>query len=90
MEKLGFSETAIQQIKNSEHYIKTFNESPEIQKTTLTILFYNILMYKPNPVPTEIRIGLNAANTALAWLDDMTTTVLPFLAVNADVFFDKA
>lgn len=87
MEKQGFSETSIRKFKESEQYITTFNDTPEVQKTMLTMYFYNLLMYRPEPIPTNIRIGLNAANSAQAWLEDMITVVLPFIRVNEDKFY---
>ena len=87
MTRLGFREDSVNQVKRSTQYINACAEAPEMQKTILTMLFYNLLMYKPNPIPTNIRIALNAANTASAWLDDMATAVLPFMQANEDTFF---
>lgn len=87
MERQGFSEKAIKHLKESENFIKSYSEAAAIQKTMLTMYFYNLLMYQKSPVPTNIRIGLNAATEAQAWVEDMITIVLPFIRANEETFY---
>lgn len=87
MERQGFSENSIKSFKESEAYVKSYSDAPEIQKTVLTMYFFNLLMYKKEPIPVNIRIGLNAATEYQAWLDDMITIVLPFIRANEEVFY---
>lgn len=87
MEKQGFSEKSITTIKQSQHYTDAYDKGPDVQRTMLTMLFFNLTMYKEHPIPRNVRIGLNVATDSMAWLDDIVTVVLPFLRVNEDVFF---
>lgn len=87
MEKQGFSEKSINTIKSSSYYIDAYDKGQDVQRTMLTMLFFNLTMYQKEPIPRNIRIGMNVANTAPAWFDDINTVVLPFLRVNETVFF---
>lgn len=87
MVKLGFKEEAINHFKSSPQFATAYNSSAPVQRTMLIMYFYNLIMYKPEPVPKNIRIGLNAATESLAWYEDMSTIVLPFIQVNQDIFY---
>ena len=87
MVKLGFKEEAINHFKSSQHYITSYNSSAPVKRTMLIMYFYNLMMYKSEPIPKNIRIALNAATGSLVWYEDMATIVLPFLQVNQDIFY---
>lgn len=87
MKRIGFSDEAITKVSTSEGFTLVYNEPVEFQKTGLTMVFYKLMMYQEHPIPTNIRIALNAANTAASWLEDMLTAVLPFLKANESTFF---
>ena len=87
MVKLGFSKKAIEHFKNSSQYANAYNSSAPVQRTMLIMYFYNLIMYKEEPIPHNIRIGLNAATESLAWFEDISGIVLPFILVNESVFY---
>jgi len=87
MVKLGFSEKSVEHFKNSKQYIVAFNDQLPVQRTMLIMYFYNLIMYKEEPIPNNIRIALNAATESLAWYEDMMTIVLPFIRVNEAIFY---
>ncbi len=87
MVKLGFSEKAIEHFKTSKQYVMSYDDQPSVQRTMLIMYFYNLIMYKQEPVPNNIRIALNAATESLAWYEDMATIVLPFIQANEAVFY---
>ena len=87
MEKQGFSIKSVEIVKGSQQYIDAYDKGPDIQRTMLTMLLFNLMMYKEHPIPRNVRIGLNVATDSLAWLDDIVTIVLPFLKANEETFF---
>lgn len=87
MEKQGFSEKSISTVKSSSHYIEAYDKGQDVQRTMLTMLFFNLTMYQQEPIPRNIRIAMNVATSAPAWFDDINTVVLPFLRANETVFF---
>lgn len=87
MVKLGFSEKAVQHFKTSKQYVIAYDDSPPVQRTMLIMYFYNLIMYKEEPIPNNIRVALNVATESLAWYEDMMTIVLPFILVNEETFY---
>jgi len=87
MVRLGFSEKAIEHFKSSPQYTTCYESSAPVQRTMLIMYFFNLIMYKEEPIPNNIRIGLNAATESLNWYEDMATIVLPFILVNQETFY---
>ncbi len=87
MVTIGFSEKAIEHFKTSEQYVTAYNSSAPVQRTMLIMYFYNLMMYKEEPIPRNVRIALNAATASLPWYEDVVTIILPFLRVNENVFY---
>lgn len=89
VKRLGFKDSSIAKIEHADAMRSAENRPPELQKTILTMMFYNLLMYTGNRIPQNIRLALNISPTPLGWLHDMTSTVLPFMLANEDVFFPE-
>ena len=87
MRNLEFNESSIELIKRDPRFIEAYSKENVLQKTMLTMVFYNVLMNGNSVVPSQIRLGLNIATSVEGWLEDMKLVVLPFLKVNEDVFF---
>lgn len=87
MEKHGFSEKSISTIKHAPYFTDAYDKGQDVQRTMLTMLLFNMLMYKQEPVPRNIRIALSVATTSIAWFDDVNTVILPFMKANEAVFF---
>lgn len=87
MKRLGFTDTSIETLRTNQKFINAYNKEAGLQRTMLTMLFFDILMFQPKPVPTNIRIALNVATDPVVWLGDMRGTVLPFMRVNEGEFF---
>lgn len=87
VKKLEIKESGIQTIQNNKIFIEAYNQHYGLQRTMLTTLFFKILMSASFNVPPQIRIALNSANTTLSWLEDIKLVILPFIAVNQDLFF---
>lgn len=88
MVKIGFSEEAINHFKSSQQFATCYNSPAQVQRTMLIMYFYNLIMYKEEPIPNNIRIGLNAATESLHWFEDIATIVLPFIFANQDRFYN--
>lgn len=87
MTKVGISAASVDRFKQDPNYINSTGKHPNIQRTLLTVALYDLLISQPKPVPTNIRVALNAANDNLYWYEDMLTILLPFIQVNEDKFF---
>lgn len=88
MKKLGFRQTSIEAIESNKQFIEATDKEPGLQRTMLTMLFFDYLViHQTKPVPSHIRVALNVAANPEFWLDDMITTVLPFMRANESDFF---
>lgn len=86
MEKMGFSVEHVNKLKDDKRFYDCYDKNPSIQRTVLTMIFYDLIMYTGKTIPVEIRISMNAAKEPSVWLEDITTSVLPFILVNAEDF----
>lgn len=87
MERLGFKQSSTDLIKNNIKFIDALDKESNLQRTMLTMQFFDVLLLQPKQVPKNIRIALNVATNPLHWLEDMTSTVLPFMRRNEEDFF---
>jgi len=84
---LEFNENSINKIKSNIQFINAYDKHHVLQRTMLTMLFYNILMFKDINIPIQVRLALNSGNDVLSWLDDIKLVILPFLKINEEIFF---
>lgn len=87
MERLGFNQSSVNTVKGTSQFIDGYEQNNALQRTMLTMLFYNILTNGKTLAPSHIRIALNVATDTLGWWDDMRLVILPFLKVNEELFF---
>lgn len=87
MVRLGFKESSVSSVKSKQQYIDAFNQQNPIQRTLLTMIFYNIFIEASFTVPSQIRLALNIANDVPSWVDDIKLVILPFLLENEAAFF---
>ena len=87
MERLGFSQSSVNTVKGTSQFIDGYEQNNTLQRTMLTMLFYNILISSPTPAPAHIRLALNVATDSMGWWDDMRLVILPFIKVNEEKFF---
>lgn len=87
MKSLEFKNDSISVITNDARFVEAYNKDSNLQKTILTMLFYNVLMSGPFNVPSQIRIALNIATSVEGWLEDIKLVILPWLKVNEETFF---
>lgn len=89
MRRLGFEETSIQRVTSNERFQSAFDKDPILQRTMLTMVFYNVLIAPNKTLPINIRLALNVATDVNGWLEDMKLSILPFIKINESDFFPK-
>lgn len=88
MERLNFKQGSVNTVKASSQFIDAYNEKNNVlQRTMLTMVFYNVMISGTHTAPAHIRMALNLATDVLGWWDDMRLVILPFLKENEDMFF---
>lgn len=87
MERLEFKQSSVNTVKGTTQFIDAYDKNDQLQRTMLTMLFFNILISGTHPAPTQIRLALNVATDVAGWWDDMRLVILPFLKENEDLFF---
>ena len=87
MERIGFSQSSVNTVKATSQFIDAYDKGDQLQRTMLTMLFFNIMISGENPAPPHIRIALNVALDVAGWWDDMRLVILPWLKANEDKFF---
>lgn len=89
MEKMGFDIAHVNSIKNDKRFGESYNSNPKIQRTALTMVLYDLIMYTGKSVPVNVRVALNAAPEPMDWFQDIVTGVLPFIRENSEEFFKR-
>lgn len=87
MERIGFQQSSVNAVKATQQFIDGYDKNNVLQKTMLTMLFYNILISGTHTAPSHIRLALNVAGDVNGWWDDMRLVILPFLKENEHLFF---
>ena len=89
MRTIGFSEDSIEATEQDEWYVKSTGSHPSIQRTNLTMMFFNRFMKSKTGerVPSRIRMAINYSSDNLGWIEDIKLVVLPFLKENEATFF---
>lgn len=87
MERLEFRVSSVNAVKAQPQFSEAFDKNEQLQRTMLTMLFYNLLISGQTPAPAHIRLALNVATDVNGWWDDMRLVILPFLKQNEDFFF---
>jgi hypothetical protein len=87
MERLGFQQASVNAVKAQPQFSEAYDKQNQLQKTMLTMLFYNILINGTHIAPSQIRLALNVATDIVGWWDDMRLVILPFLKENEAMFF---
>lgn len=88
MEHLQFNQNSINTVKSSQKFIEAYDKQNSLQRTMLTMLFYEIMVNSEHVVPSQIRLALNIATDLNGWLDDIRLVILPWLKNNEDYFFE--
>lgn len=86
MTKLNIKKEIIDFIKNNHLFISNYNSDSHIQKVTMTTILFKSLMTFKYPVPSQIRLALNAANNVNDWVKDVKLYILPFIKENEEFF----
>lgn len=87
MERLGFKQSSVNHVKAQSQFIDGYDKNDQLQRTMLTMLFFNILISGKHTAPAQIRLALNIATDVAGWWDDMRLVILPFLKENEELFF---
>lgn len=89
MENMGFKETSINYIKSHRQFTGALSTNPVMQKTMLTMLFYDLFAFnrKGEIVPGKIRSAINYSQSVAGWFDEVRLVALPFLKENEEHFF---
>ena len=87
MERIGFKQSSVNTVKSTQQFIDAYDKNDQLQRTMLTMLFFNILIGSHPPAPAHIRMTLNLALDVAGWWDDMRLVILPFLKANEEKFF---
>ena len=88
MNKLEFNRVAIDTITSDIRFIQALPESEHMQKTLLTMVFFNVLMKSSVIVPpVRVRLALNSGTTSFSWLEDIKLVILPWLKFNEETYF---
>lgn len=87
MEKIGFSVPEVNQIKNDKRFIDVYEADSKVQRTALTMVLFDLIMYTGKEIPINIRVALNAAQDPMEWISDISVSVLPFIKLNSEEFF---
>ena len=90
MKTMGFSQEQINFIEQDKRYVRSIGADYRVQRVELTLIFNDILVISNphDPVPDSIRIALSYSTDPLGWLEDIISTILPFLRVNDKFFFN--
>lgn len=91
MRIVGFNQEQIDLIEKDKRYLRSIGANHRVQRVELTLIFNDILVISNlnDPVPDTIRVALSYSTDPLGWLEDVTSTILPFLKINEQFFFNK-
>lgn len=87
MERLQFQQSSVNAVKATSQFIDAYDKNNALQRTMLTMVFYNVLISGTHTAPAQIRMALNLAMDVPGWWDDMRLVILPFLKANEEKFF---
>ena len=87
MQKMQMSPELVVKYQTTPYYHTASTTSDVMmQKTYLTLALSRVLTGGEFVVPSQIRLGLNMANTVEHWLQDVKLIVIPFMKANEGSF----